>query len=127
VQELTMNVNWIAVVIGAVLAFGLGSVWFSPMMFGKSWSTGVKVSPDAPSGMALALLLQGLGTFGFAWVVGITAAADHLLTVILVAVTMALLQAGTAAFSQHGRGAVLAEAGYIIAIAVIMVLVHAVL
>nr|WP_249327775.1 DUF1761 family protein [Devosia litorisediminis] len=124
---MTMSVNWIAVIVGAVLAFGLGSVWFSPMMFGKSWSRGVKMDAGAPTGMGPALVLQALGTFGFAWVVGITAAAGHLLTVLLIAASMALLQAGTAAFSQHGRGAVLAEAGYVITIAIIMIGVHAVL
>ena len=32
--ELTANVNWLAVIIGAVIAFVLGMAWFSPRMFG---------------------------------------------------------------------------------------------
>ena len=37
---LTTGVNWPAVVLGTVLAFGLGMLWFSPKMFGKIWARG---------------------------------------------------------------------------------------
>ena len=126
-QELTLNVNWLAVVVGFVLAFGLGFLWYSPKMFGKTWSEGVGAKADETSGIALAMILQALGTFGFAWIVGITAASNHLLTIILITLAFAFLQAGTGKFSQHGGGAILAESGYTIAMAVIMILVHAVI
>lgn len=126
-QELTTNVNWLAVVIGFVLAFGLGFLWYSPIMFGKAWAAGVGAKAEDKSNVPLAMVPQALGTFGFAWIVGITAAHDYLLTIILITVAFALLQAGTGKFSQHGRGAILAESGYTVAMAVIMILVHAVI
>ena len=126
-QELTENVNWLAVVIGFGLSFGLGFLWYSPKMFGKTWAAGVGAKADDKSSVPTAMILQALATFGFAWVVGITAAHDDLLTIILITISIALLQAGTGKFSQHGRGAILAESGYTIAMAVVMILVHAVI
>ncbi len=33
--EITENDNWIAVVVGAVVSFLLGWLWYSPKLFGK--------------------------------------------------------------------------------------------
>jgi len=32
--EITAGVSWIAVIVGAVVSFALGALWFSPKMFG---------------------------------------------------------------------------------------------
>ncbi len=72
-MEITANVNWLAVVVGAVAAFLLGWLWYSPKLFGVKWAQGVGVSLDKADGPpAAALLVQGLGTFLLAWVVGVT-------------------------------------------------------
>ncbi len=41
--ELTANVNWLAVIIGFVLSFALGWLWYSPKLFGVKWAEGVGV------------------------------------------------------------------------------------
>jgi hypothetical protein len=42
--EITENVNWIAVTVGAVLAFLLGWLWYSPKLFGTKWAEGAGVT-----------------------------------------------------------------------------------
>ena len=34
-EELTLNVNWLAVTAGTILSYTLGMFWFSPKMFGN--------------------------------------------------------------------------------------------
>lgn len=43
-------VNWLAVGVGTIGAFLLGMLWFSPVLFGKGWSTGSHdiQPPDSP-------------------------------------------------------------------------------
>ncbi len=123
--ELLDNVNWLAVIVGAGIAFALGAFWFSPKMFGKGWAAGI--GAQAEGAIAAAMIVQAIGTFLFSWVVGVTAASNHLLTIILITLAFALLQAGTGLFSRHSGKAVLTESGYIVTMAVIMILVHAIL
>jgi hypothetical protein len=57
------GVNWPAVLLGTVLAFGLGMIWFSPRMFGKIWSEGSHgIAPPAQMPVA-AMVVQFIGTF----------------------------------------------------------------
>src|SRR5689334_347763 len=30
-------INWLAVIVAAVAAFGVGAIWYSPMLFTKAW------------------------------------------------------------------------------------------
>ncbi len=120
--EITLGVNWLAVTVGAVLAFLLGWLWYSTKLFGVKWAEGVGVSTDdssGPSGSAMAA--QALGTFLLAWVVGVTAAADALLTIILIVLTLVVLMVAGGRFSQKSGYAIATEAGYFIAMAVIMI------
>ena len=41
--ELTQNVNWMAVIVGALLAFFVGWAWYSPKLFGKRWAQGLAI------------------------------------------------------------------------------------
>ena len=37
------NVNWLAVIVGAVAAFLAGWLWYSPRLFGVKWAEGSRV------------------------------------------------------------------------------------
>ncbi|TNE70837.1 DUF1761 domain-containing protein [bacterium] len=41
-----VSVNWIAVIVSAVSAFVLGSVWYSPLLFSKRWQIEVELTDD---------------------------------------------------------------------------------
>jgi len=62
------GINWLAAVAGAVLAFVVGSVWYSPVLFSKIWQREVKLTDaDIRAGnMAL--------TFGSAFVLTLVGA-----------------------------------------------------
>ena len=54
------DVNWLAVILGAAAAFGLGTIWFSPVMFGKAWVAGSHdIKPPASPPVA-AMVVQAL-------------------------------------------------------------------
>ncbi len=80
-NELTDGVNWIAVIAGTLLSFLLGWLWFSSKLFGQKWAEGVGITIDETTKMPLsAMLTQLAGTFLLAWIIGVTATANALLT-----------------------------------------------
>ena len=56
------DVSWIGVLVGAVLAFGVGWFWYSPKGFYPAWSAsaGVQHQPGDPMGAAFGSLIVGL-------------------------------------------------------------------
>lgn len=126
--EITTDVNWLAVVVGTVLAFGLGGAWYSPKLFGTKWAEGAGVSTGAEAGQPTsALLVQFAATFLLAWVVGVTAANDALMTIILVSATIVALMAGGGMFSQKNGYAIATETGFVVAMVLIMIICQGVL
>jgi len=120
-------VNWLAVAAGTIGAFVLGMLWFSPVMFGKGWSTGShNIQPPGAPPVA-AMVIQFLGTLALAVVIGVTATADALITAILAIVAVALFVAGMDLFSQKTGKATAIDAGYILACGAIMIVAQGVL
>ncbi len=40
------EINWLSVIVATLAAFGLGSLWYSPVLVGKAWQTEVKLSDE---------------------------------------------------------------------------------
>ncbi|MGH1540658.1 MAG: DUF1761 domain-containing protein [Arenicella sp.] len=120
--EITNNVSWIGVIVGAVVAFLLGWAWYSPKLFGTKWAEGVGVKLDGAGPSALAMIVQILGTFLLAWVIGVTAATESLLTAILFILTVVSLFVASGLFCQKSRYAIATETGFIVAMSVIMII-----
>lgn len=127
--EIITGVNWLAVGVGAFVSFLMGWLWFSPKFLGKTWAAGVGVDIQAADNKppAAAMVTQLLGTIMLAWVVGITAVTSSLLTLILVVVTFTLLSASQGFFIKKSLAAIVIEQGYVVAMAVVMVVVQGVL
>jgi hypothetical protein len=126
--EITADVNWLAVVIGAVVAFVLGWLWYSPSLFGAKWAEGVGVKLDSAEGLPVgAMVAQAVGTFLLAWVVGVTAASNALLTFILIVLTIVVLMFAGGLFARKSLYAIYTETGFIVAMAVVMFVAQAVL
>ncbi len=53
------SINWIGAVVGAIAAFGLGAVWYSPAVFGRRWQAAAGLGDDdiasAPMGRTFAI------------------------------------------------------------------------
>ena len=58
------ELNWIAILIGFVVFFAVGAVWFSPNVFYLRWVKLMGLTPEEN---------QGLGHHGMAFVFGLTA------------------------------------------------------
>ena len=121
--ELTEGVNWLAVGVGTVLSFLLGWLWYSPWLFATKWMQGVGIKPDGKMAMP-PLVVQLIGTFLLAWVVGITAAHNALSTIILIAVTIIVLIAANGMFAMKSRNAIAIETGFVATMVVLMIIVQ---
>ena len=120
--ELTANVNWLAVIIGAVVAFVLGMLWFSAKMFGVKWALGSGLDPKGPAKPPVAAIIsQAIGTFLLAWLVGVTAASNALATIVLAGLTLIALVAAGGLFTNKSSYAIIAETTYVAAMLVIMI------
>ncbi|MCZ4274092.1 DUF1761 domain-containing protein [Maritalea porphyrae] len=127
-EEITANVSWLAIIVGAVAAFLVGWLWYSPKLFGTKWAEGSKVELGDASEMPMgAMATQALGLIGLAWVVAITAATNSLLTIILITVAFVLLQWSGNSFTQKSTYAKLVDGGYWVIAVVIMIAVQMVL
>ncbi len=58
---MTISINWIAVVLAAVAAFALGSIWYGPL-FSKAWLRENGFTAEGVSGRRMAPLF--IGSFG---------------------------------------------------------------
>lgn len=126
-ESLITDVNWVAVIVGAVAAFSLGMLWYSDKMFAEKWreGKGIPAVPDMP--MMPGMLSQAVGTFLLAWVIGVTETTNSLALAILIAVTIAVIIKANGFFGGKSKYAIFVESGYIIAMVVIMILAHAIL
>ncbi len=123
--EITANVNWLAVIVGAVVAFALGWLWYSPRLFLTKWAEGVGISLDSGSGSSVAAMIaQIIGVFLLAWVVGVTAASDALLTIILIVMTIVALMIASGLYTGKSRYAITTEVGFIITMTIVMIVVQ---
>jgi hypothetical protein len=41
------QLNWLAVIVGGVIYFALGAVWYSPMLFARPWQRSIGWDPEA--------------------------------------------------------------------------------
>ena len=75
-QTAFQNLNWLAIIVAAVSAFGLGAIWYSPLMFVKRWmkETGITEESAKDANMAkifgLAFILSFVASFFLAMFVG---------------------------------------------------------
>lgn len=94
-----MDVNWIAIIVAAVAAFGLGALWYSPVLFGRQWMAAHGHTPEKMQAMQADMPK----TYGFSFI-----------TYVIMAMVLALLMglAGAATMIQGIVLAVLAWLGF---------------
>lgn len=51
-----MEINYLAVIVSGIAAWAIGSLWYSPILFGKSWQKEVGLSDDDIKGANMALI-----------------------------------------------------------------------
>lgn len=64
--EFISNLNWIAILCGALGYFALGALWYSKVLFANKWIEHTKVdvnNPDAKKGMGMLMLMSFVWMF----------------------------------------------------------------
>ena len=116
------NVNWLAVIVGAVVSFLGCWLWYSPKVFGKKWAAGSGVTMDSNSKPPVfALISQFTAFLLLATVIGITATSNALFTAIFAILAVAIFIAASSGFVNKSGGAITIEVVYIIIAGVIMI------
>ena len=124
-NELTSNVNWLAVIIGTIVSFIIGWLWYSPILFGKKWAEGSGVELGTASSMPVAAMVtQLVSTFFLALLVGVTAAQNALATIILIVLTIAGFVMSVGLFVKKSTFAVLVDGGFIVIMGVVMIIIQ---
>ena len=126
-SELTNGVSWLAVIAGAVAAFVMGWLWYSPKVFGTKWAEGLGVELGSASEMPVgAMATNMIGLLLMSWFVGVTAANNALLTVILATVAFTLLGYSGGMFGKQTAYVRNVNAGYWLAALVVMIVCQAI-
>ena len=80
-QNAFQNLNWLAIIVAAVSAFILGSLWYSPLMFLNRWMKETGITKDSTKNtnmgklFGLAFLLSFIASFFLAMFIGSNAGA----------------------------------------------------
>jgi hypothetical protein len=75
-QNAFQNLNWLAIIVAAVSAFVLGSLWYSPLMFARRWMKETGITEEATKSInmtkifSLAFLLSFIAAFFLAMFIG---------------------------------------------------------
>jgi sterol desaturase/sphingolipid hydroxylase (fatty acid hydroxylase superfamily) len=71
------ELNWLAVVVGALVYFGLGALWYSPVLFARAWqrSIGWDETRTPPQASATTYVVPFVAYLVMATAVGLIAAA----------------------------------------------------
>jgi hypothetical protein len=125
--KMLSNIAWLPTIIGAVLAFLAGWLWYGPMMFYKGWSEGSHIQPSTDNKMPMvpmvaqvvALLLMAIllnflvpGGWGMVLLAGLAAAA---------------FVVSSGGFIGKNTYAMTVDGGYILVATLIIAIVHTIL
>ena len=75
-QNAFQNLNWLAIIVAAVSAFVLGSLWYSPLMFARRWMKETGITEESTKNInmtkifSLAFLLSLIAAFFLALFIG---------------------------------------------------------
>ena len=122
-MEVLQNIEWMTVAVSFVLSFALGWLWYSPMMFLKGWVAGIGETAWKPP-MWMPMSAQAGSIFLFAIIANAAAQDGHLIHAVLVGITIAGFVKAGALFSGKTIYAVSVEAGYVLAVTFIMVMIN---
>jgi hypothetical protein len=118
-----MGVSWVAVIVGAVLAFILGWIWYSQFLFGKRWAESLGVELGSASSMPMgAMVTQAVALLGLAWVAALVAGNVWLWGLVILA--FAILNFSGGMFGQRGSTANWVDAGHLVANGVLLWIVN---
>ena len=114
------HINWLSVVVATLAIFIAGSLWYSPVLFSKTWLIELKVEKKEINKNAmlrifiLAFVLEFIAVIGLAVLIGKNSTVLHgLITGLFVAIVWSATSLGIIyLFSQRSLKLFLIDAGY---------------
>ena len=98
------SLNWLAVIVGAVVYFAIGAVWFTPQVFGKPWMAAIgwdesrprpEMNPISYVGPALFYLVSAIATGLLAKATGTDTLTEGIVLGLVVGIGYALVVTAT--------------------------------
>lgn len=127
-EMLTTNISWIAVLVGAVISFMAGWLWYSPILFGPKWAEGVGAEMGTASEMPVAaMVFQGIGLLLMSWFTGVMTAANLTAVAVLGTLAFVALAYSGGLFTKKSAYARFVDAGYWIVSLILMIIVQSIL
>lgn len=98
------SLNWLAVIVGAVVYFAIGAVWFTPQLFGKPWMAAIgwdesrprpEMNPISYVGPAVFYLVSAIATGLLAKATGTDTLTEGIVLGLVVGIGYALVVTAT--------------------------------
>lgn len=121
-QTILVDVNWLAVVVGSVISFIVGAIWYAPSFFGTKWKQGLGTPAVPNRPMVQSLLVEAVSCFLLAWLLALLVPYSIWLAV-LAALTAAVAVKANDMFSGKSNYTIATETGYMLVKAAIVILV----
>ncbi len=118
-MEFILAADWMAVSVGAIVAFAIGMFWYSPKFLGTMWMK-EKSAPFTPWPLPLALIAQAGATFLHSWVIALAFASSLPFTILVALMISGTIKAG-GLFDGKGRTAILVEVCYSLVMSAVMI------
>ena len=122
-EQLLSTIEWGTVGVSFLLAYVLGWVWYSPVLFAKKWMAG-KGAAVAEHPMWMPMLAQAGATLLLAVIINIFMVYENLLMSALVTLTIAGFIKANGLFAGKTKYAIVVETMYVIVMGALMILVN---
>lgn len=117
------DVNWVVVLVGAIVSFIVGSIWYSPMLFGNGWRKGLGVAAVPGRSLGGLLVVEAIACLVFAWLIVLTLESSMALAV-LAAIVVAFVTKSNSLFSGKSLYATAVESAYVLVKAAIVIVTY---
>jgi hypothetical protein len=125
-DQLFANVGWAGVIVGALVAFLAGWLWYSPMLFGKGWAKDLGVELGTAAQMPVpAMVSQAAGLLLLSLLADRLQAVPFVFALAIVGVMV--LNFSGYLFGKRGMHANWTDVGYLAAVGIILGVVNALL
>lgn len=120
------SIEWVPVLVSFVLAFGLGALWYSPLMFMKPWLAGLGMPVWRPP-MWMPMVAQAGSTFLLAILVNLLYTSGQLALLVLVALILPGFSKASGMYAGKGFKTIAIEGWYLLVMVLVLVGVNWVL
>lgn len=122
-ETLLISIEWLPVIVSTLLAFGLGWLWYSPLLFLKPWLKGIG-EPVWQAPMWMPMIAQFGATIFLAIIINALHGGGNALLIVLILITLMGFIKSNGLYSGKTKTAISVELLYFPFMVLIMLLVN---